>query len=247
MKKLKLPLMIVLTVALLCMFACLPKLISDISDTQREGISSYNEILSVQLDITQEAGTMSYADKLFLLKDAQAADVKQSQASMTETQVEAAVLAFLNDLEYAGIYEPFVPTYMFMQPKLMYDLSDASRHLVVWSVTMINKEAPSQSLLLDVDDETGTVLCISYSIYRSYTMDEVWERNSKVVDRFTELYFEKLDMTELAVAARIDDYEYNEIDGGVTEAIYTFLNADDQALTVRITVDGAGGIRVSLL
>ena len=252
MKKLKIPVAIIITQGLLHIFACLPKIVSGILDYRSGKAPSYNNILSVKLDISQDRQELSFTDKLLLLKDAQTVNLNQSQATMTEGEVEGAITAFLQQCESAGIYEAFEPTYVSMQPKLMYDLSDSSKHLVVWTVTMMNNKEPNQTLLFDVDDETGAILCMTYNIYRSYTMDDVWERNKLVMDRFVDLYFYQLGMAEAADAAETNPsydvgYEYKEVDGGVSEAIYTFTDATIETFAVQITVDGAGGFMIPIL
>ncbi|MBE6978488.1 MAG: hypothetical protein E7438_07675 [Ruminococcaceae bacterium] len=248
MKKRKIPTAIIITMALLYLFACLPRIVSGALDRCSGESPAYNDMLSVKLEISQDEKQMRFPDKLQLLADAQTVNLNQSQASMTEQEVEAAVAVFLQACQDAGIYEPFEPTHLYMQPKLMYVFSDSPKYLVIWTVTMINKNAPNQTVILDVDDETGAILCPSYNIYRSYTMDDVWERNKTAMDRLTELFFGQLGMQEMADAVEMNavngsGYEYKETDGGVSEAIYQF----DRTVTVQFTVDGAGGFTVTLL
>lgn len=250
MKKLKIPMVILLTLGLLFVFACLPGIVSAISDFHAAKAPTYRDIHSVRLDITQE-GQLRFLDKLLLLRDAQAVDLNQSQATMTEAEVEAAVTAFLQKCESAGIIDPFVPTHISMQPKLMYDYYNSSNHLVIWTVTVISKKEPNRTFLLDVDDETGAILCISYSISRSFTMDDVWERNKAVMDRFASLYFDQLGILDADAAqmpASLDiGFEYKEVDGGVSEGIYTFSDSKTETFIIQITVDGAGGITATIL
>lgn len=252
MKKLKIPLAIIITLGLLCLLACLPRIVSGILDLSSGKKPSYNDISAVQLDIDRSGQERSFMDKLSILKDAQAVDLNQSQAAMPEAEVEAAVAAFLEQCESAGIYEPFEPSYVSMQPKLVYRKEDSSQYLIVWSVTMRNKKSPNQNLLLDVDDETGKILSVQYNIYRSFAMEDVWERNKTVIDRFSALYFEQLGMTQAADTAQINQsellgYEYGEVDGGVSEAIYKFSYGDSEELTVKILADGAGGFLITIL
>lgn len=250
MKKLKIPILLLLTLGLLLLFACLPGIVSAVSDFQAGKAPTCRDIRSVRLDISQD-GPLSFPDKLLLLKDAQVVDLDQSQATMTEVEVEGAVTAFLQNCETAGVIEPFVPTHFSMQPKLVYDYYDPSSYLVVWSVTILSKKEPNRFLLLDVDDETGAILSISYNVSRSFTMDGVWERNRAVMDRFVSLYFDQLgilyaDSAQMPASLDIG-FEYREVDGGVSEASYTFTNSRNQVFTVLISVDGAGGISVAIL
>jgi len=249
MVKKNIPVILAVTLLLLLAFACLPMLVSAILDAEKT--PSYNDIRSVKLDISQEGQDLGFTDKLILLGNAQTVDIDQDQAVMTEAEVAAAVSKFLQKLENAGIYAPFSPTHTSYQPKLMYDLSDSARYTVVWTVTMTNKKAPNQSLMLDVDDQTGVILCVNYSIYRSFSMDGVWERNRNLADRFSELYFEQLGIIRESDTAETNSnysiaFEYGDVDGGVSEAIYRLSDSGTERLTVLITVDGAGGFRISL-
>ncbi len=252
MKKLKIPLAVLITLGLLLLLACLPKIVSGILDTFFRGKPSYTHIPSVKLDIDRSGQERSFLDKLFILKDAQAVDLNQGQAAMTEAEVEAAVGAFLEQCQSAGIYEPFEPSHTSMKPKLVYRKGDSSQYLIVWSVTMYNKKSPNQNLLLDVDDETGKILSVQYSIYRSFDMEDAWEQNKTRIDRFSQLYFEQLGMMQGEEVAPIDQpellgYEYGDVDGGVSEAIYKFSYGDSGALTVKFLADGAGGFLVTIL
>lgn len=252
MKKLKIPLAIILTLGLLYVFACLPGIVSGILDLHFGKTPSYNDMLTVKLDLSQDHQEMRFPEKLLLLRDAQPVKIDPSQATMPEGDVEDIVNAFLQLCENAGIYESFKPSHMYMQAKLMYDFSDASKHLVIWTVTMINKNEPNQNVVIDVDDETGKILCIKYNIYRSYSMDDVWERNKVVMERFAKLYFDQLGMPTITDAAGsnpsfVAGYEYGEIDGGVSEAIYTLADSEIGEFAIHITVDGAGGFRITIL
>lgn len=246
MKKLKIPMLILLTLGLLLLFACLPGIIAAVSDFQAGKRPACRDIRSVRLDISQD-GPLSFQDKLSLLKDAQVVDLDQSQATMTEAEVEEAVTVFLQNCESAGVIEPFVPTRLSMQPKLVYDYYDPSSYLVVWSVTILSKKEPNRFLLLDVDDETGVILSISYNVSRSFPMEGVWERNKAVMDRFVSLYFDQLGIPEVTAAPPDTGFAYKEVDGGVSEAVYTFSNSKGETFTILITVDGAGGISVAIL
>lgn len=252
MKKLKIPIAIIITLGLLYVFACLPNIVSGILDFHIGKTPSYNDILTVKLDLSQDRQEMSFPEKLLLLRDAQPVNINPSQTTMSEEEVEKAITAFMQQCERAGIYEAFVPTNLSMQPKLMYDISDPSKHIAIWTVTMINKNEPNQTLGFDVDDETGAILCMSYNIYRSYTMDDVWERNKVVMDRFAELYFDQLGMLAITDAAEANPsydvgYEYKEVDGGVSKAIYTISNSKIERFAIYITVDGAGGFMITIL
>ena len=172
---------------------------------------------------------------------------------MSEDEVTDAVSAFMSQCEAAGIFQPFEPSSVSISPKLHYDLKDPSKHMFVWFVTILYKQEPNQVLRLDVDDETGQILCITYGNYQEYSMDGVWERNKTVVDVFTDIYFTQLGLLDTAeevesTATNAESiYDYNEVDGGVTEAVYVFRNSLDDEFIIQFTVDGAGGFSNTIL
>ena len=108
-------------------------------------------------------------------------------------------------------------------------------------------------LRLDLDDETGQILCITYSNYQKYSMKGVWERNKTVADAFTDIYFAQLGLLDTAdevenTATDVGSiYDYNEVDGGVTEVIYTFEDSTYGKFIVHFTVDGTGGFSNAIL
>lgn len=253
MKKLKIPILIFMTLSLILFFALLPNLISFALDMRLSQTPNFSEILSIQLNTGTQPPAFSAIDKLAFLSVAEATDTTQDQMTMNEDEVTDAVSAFMYQCEAAGIFQPFEPSTVAMQPKLIYDLSDPSKHMFVWFVTMLYKKEPNQVLRMDVDDETGQILCITYGNYQEYSMDGVWERNKTVVDAFTDIYFTQLGLLDTAedVENTAADagaiYEYREVDGGVTEVIYTFEGSAYGKFIVQFTVDGAGGFSTSIL
>lgn len=253
MKKLKIPVLILVALGLLLLFALLPKLISFALDIRLSQTPNFSDMLSIQLNIGTQPQALSAMEKLAFLSVAETTNTTQDQMTMNEDEVNGAVSAFLYQCEAAGIFQPFEPSTVAMQPKLLYDLADPSKHMFVWTVTMLYKKEPNQRLLMDVDDETGQILCITYANYQEYSMDGVWERNKTVVDAITDIYFTQmglLDTAEEVVNAATDAgsiYDYNEVDGGVTEVIYAFEDSAYGKFIVQFTVDGAGGFSTSFL
>ena len=253
MKKLKIPVLILLTLGLLVLFALLPRLISSALDIKLSQTPGFSDMLSIQLNTGTQPQTLSAMDKLAFLSVAEAANTTQEQMTMREDEVTHAVSAFMYQCEAAGIFQPFEPSAVSLQPKLLYDLANPEKHIFVWTVTMLYKKEPNQVLRIDVDDETGQILCITYGNYQEYSMDGVWERNKTVVDAFSDIYFSQLGLSDIwqnnvdSTSDALIDYNYNEVDGGVTEAVYVFRNTLYGEFMIQFTVDGAGGFSNSFL
>lgn len=254
MKKLKISVLTLGAAGLLVLFAFLPSFISSVLDIRLGDHISYSDMTSIQLDVGGGQSDNSIMEKLAFLSVAETANTTPDQMTMHDNQVMEAVDAFLQQLETAGVYQWVEPTKTSVQPKLLYDLSDPSRHLLVWSVSMIYKQSPSQVMMLDVDDATGKILSFSYSIYKEYEMDGVWERNKAVADIVTDIYFAHLGLEDYARAAEGSQsvngeevYESKEVDGGVTEVIYSFESQSFGVIHAHFTVDGAGSFHLTFL
>ena len=253
MRKLKIPVLILLTLGFLILFALLPKLISTALDMRLSQTPNFSEMLSIQLNIGTQPQAFSAMDKLAFLSVAEVTDTTQDQMNMNEDEVTDAVSAFMSQCEAAGIFQPFELSTVSMQPKLLYDLTDPSKYMFIWFVTILYEKEPNQVLRMDVDDETGQILCITYGNYQEYSMEGVWERNKTVADVFTDIYFSQFGLYE--VAKEIENsatdsgsmYQCNEVDGGVTEVIYTFEDSAYGKFVVQFIVDGAGGFSNSIL
>ena len=241
MKKLKIPLLIIVSLGLLLVFALLPKLVSRALDAHRGKTPSYSDIKSLELELSPRNEGLSDLDKLSLLARAEALNLRQDQMSMTQAEVEEVITAHLSRMDTLGLCQAFEPATYSLQPKLMYDLSDAANNFALWTASFVS---PHVTLLLDVDDETGNILCISYHIKESFSMDGVWARNQAVAEKLTEFYFSQFGLLETARDLCFSDYR--EVDGGVTEVIYTFHGFTPETFQIQFNIEGTGGFTIYL-
>lgn len=168
---------------------------------------------------------------------------------MTEEEAIAAAEAAMVPYEKARIFQWLDLTCLSAVPKLSMDPEDASKFIMYWTVTFLGGSDRGPCLLLDIDDDTGKVLCISYAVYGSYTMDDVWERNAGILDAFTDIYFSQLGLTDIMQYAEsagtgyeyLARYEYFERDGGCSSAQYSFGDTVYGEIDLEFTVNGAGG------
>lgn len=239
MKKLKIPLLIIVSLGLLLVFALLPKLVSRVLDAHRGKTPSYSDMKSVELDLSTRGSGLSFPEKLALLAHASAVDMQADQMSMTEQEAQEVIIAHLTRMDSLGLVGAFEPATYSLVPKLMYDVFDASRNFTIWTVSFVS---PEVTLLMDVDDETGAVLCISHHRSESFSMDGVWERNHNFMDSLTQFYFSQFGLLEYAKELCFTDYA--EVDGGVSEAHYSFTPMDTEPFQMQFNVDGAGGFQI---
>ena len=257
MNKLKILIAVVLSLALILTGAYLPKLIASALDNKLSQTPSYSDMQSIQLDVGKEQ-RLAVLDKLALLGIVETANTVPAQMNMDENQVKDAVYAFMQQCETAGILQLFDSYTTSIHPKLLYDLTNPANYIFVWTVSMFYEgDSCHQYFLCDVDDQTGQILCVSYDIYnKPYEMDGVWERNRAVVDAITDLYFDQFGLTSTANnienAPTVDGgiesgalYDYREVDGGVTEVVYTFDSPSFGEFHIQFNIDGAGGYMIS--
>lgn len=226
---------ILLTVLLFLLIAFTPQIVGTVQDHAILNQTSFGEIKVIELDFTDRQRSLSMVERLALLGQGKTVDITESQATMTTEEVFAAVEREMAYYEEAGIFRWFKTMRQTAVPKLAVDGSDVNRFLVYWTVTYINKNDPSRSLVLDLDDETGKILAIRYEEYDSYSMDGVWERNRALMDAFTGIYFSRLEITP-------PDCVYYQRDGGVSSALYRF-----DGFNMEFFAEGAGGFYLYFL
>ena len=242
MRNLKTSLLILLTILLLAGFAALPVIAASLQDNKAINQSGYQQMQTIKLDYGNEKETLPIMGKLALFSIMQTIDIDSSQAFMSPEEAFLAAETQMKAYEDAGIFQWFDVALRSATPKLGIDPNDAANYVVFWTVTYISEKKQNQTLILDIDDETGKILCIRHEIYQSYSMDGVWERNQKIMDAFTNIYFSQLGMTTAKEYAESEaGFEYYERDGGVLNALYSFGDAAYGEISIDFYVEGGGG------
>ena len=242
MRNFKISLLILLTILLLAGFAALPVIAASLQDNRVVNQAGYQQIQTIKLDYGNEKETLPIMGKLALFSIMQTIDIDSSQASMTQEEAFLAAETQIKAYEEAGIFQWFDVAHRSATPKLGIDPNDATNYVVFWTVTYISEKKQNQTLILDIDDETGKILCIRHEVYQSYSMDGVWERNQKIMNEFTSIYFSQLGMTaEKESAEEVRSFEYYERDGGVSNALYSFGDVTYGEISIDFYVEGAGG------
>lgn len=243
MRDFKIPFLTFLTILILVTCAMLPVIAAFVQDSSTANQSSHSEMKSMKLEINKHRETIPMVGKLSLLQNMETINIDPSQASMTEEEAFQAAQEQMEAYEDAGIFQWFDVTHRFAEPRLGIDLKDANNFLVYWTVSFVNEDGQGQWLNLDIDDETGKILCIYYGVHGSYSMDGVWQRNKIIMQEFTDIYFTQLDLTvakEFALSSE-SGYSYSERDGGVSSALYSFWDATYGEISLEFYVEGPGG------
>lgn len=241
MKRIKLPALLLLTLALLALGAVLPRIAAFLQDAARQNRSGRSEMQALELDLAEERNLLSYMGKLSALGRGEAISISDGAVAMTETQAYAAAEKAMAAYEDAGIFQWFDVSYASAQPYISISLENTSHTAVYWTVSYMHKKDPNQNLEVDIDDETGQVLRVTYHEYSSYSMEGVWERNKDILERFAEIYFSQLGLAEQADQAEASGgYAYYERDGGVSAARYIFTDEAYGEIVIDLYAEGSG-------
>lgn len=241
MRKQKIILTVAAALGLVLLCASLPKLTAMFIDGQAGNSPVYNDIRPVEMELQDGKDTLPILGKLYLCANGKNMSIEPFHAQKTEDEIIACVDALMDACQEAGFYQSFTPSDEVLSTKLVYDVGDPSNSIIVWTYFAF-KSDPMETLEIMIDDETGKIFSITYRHPGTWTLDGIWERNKKILDSFTDLYFAQLGLSgnaEAAEAAPGTLYEYAEVDFGVTEVYYTL--SDPTYGTVQITFNAGGG------
>lgn len=238
MRKIRTWLICLTAVALIAAGANLPRFVAGVMDREIINQSGSRDMASIALDLSGERRSLSTAGKLALLRQGTFISVTENEATMTEAEVNAAVEEAMDEYIAAGIFDWFDYTAWTTQPKLCIDRNAPDNYGLFWTVTVINELEPYQTLMLDIDDETGKIYSIHYDCYGTYSLESVWERNAAVMDAFTHVYLNQLGLLD---QENMEPYmEYGELDGEVLYGRFLLTDADHGEIAMEFYVTGTG-------
>lgn len=189
MRKWKIPLLLLLTAALIVAGAYLPKVIGDFLErASSEGVG-YGEIQSVELEL-RERNTLSMLEKVYLAQHSEAIAVSESDTAMTTEQAISAAEAALEPYRDAGLLRGWEGEYtVTARPVLSLD-AVSGLYGYFWCVylTFGGKEPYSQ-LNLMIDDETGKIIDIYF-----WNQEQIfpYEKQSYYLEAFIQIYMSEL-------------------------------------------------------
>lgn len=198
MYRLKAVFAVLLSLALIAGFALLPKgiaIVSDFLSNGKPGTTSMDTVeLTVYSDQTDAPGYMMR--KLALEQRMTTIPIEPEQAAMTEEEVQNAALEGMEAYVDAGIFEWFEYTFFSAEAYLCMDPEDQSNNSVLWGVQFCREEKPYQNLFLHIDDETGSILYLSYETYgpdagKYYEPED----QRRMMEDFVDAFFRPLNLT----------------------------------------------------
>ena len=160
MAKLKGFIAAVLVLALIVAVAYFPKAISIFLDWKNNGTASLNPIASIRIELDKNIPSLG---KLAILNRlGSSIELSENKAKMNQEEVLAAV--------HKGI-QPYLDTQLMvysevdiqMHPSLIQSQTDQGLQSIVWFVDITGDISNYTFLQLIVDDETGSILMISFT------------------------------------------------------------------------------------
>lgn len=162
MRKLKIPVLILITIALLAVGASLPAIAAAVQDQTIVNHSSFGDMESLKLDFSDPEVT-PLLQKLALIRDGSFYTVSPSKTKIRQSGIEQLVKDDLA-LYYQDELIPYNwDNYEFSSvPHLVYNDADKDTYAIFWVVS-IHWPDSGDVLSLYVDDETGLILYLHYS------------------------------------------------------------------------------------
>lgn len=162
MRKLKIPVLILITIALLAVGASLPAIAAAVQDQTIVNHSSFGDMESLKLDFSDPEVT-PLLQKLALIRDGSFYTVSPSKTKIRQSGIEQLVKDGLA-LYYQDELIPYNwDNYEFSSvPHLVYNDADKDTYAIFWVVS-IHWPDSGDVLSLYVDDETGLILYLHYS------------------------------------------------------------------------------------
>lgn len=245
MRRLRTFLILLLTVALIALFAVMPKLAAAVSDQFTNGRSGSAPMQSVELALdahkTDEPGYMMR--KLALEQRMVTIPIEPEQASMTEEEVLNAAQVGMSVYIEANMFDWFEYTFCSAEPYLGIDPEDKNNNSIFWGVTFTTQSAPYHYLFLHIDDETGRILYLSYETDGPDKFNYYYPENQRLMmEGFVDAFFSPLNLT------RRNEYENllgesvieQDLTDDVTCVVYTFEDAQYGTIHVAFHISPEG-------
>lgn len=183
MKKLKIPLLILLTIMLLIAGAALPTIVAAVQDSATVNKSGYSDIQSVELVFSDSNNAGSLLGKLALIRDGTSYMVSPSETVISLGQIEQIVEECLAPYYQAELIPYNWKNYeLSAVPCLIYSSLDYG---IFWTVTLTMEDC-AHVVDMYIDDETGLPLDIHYKSSTPLEQYTAWG----YLDAISNAYFE---------------------------------------------------------
>ena len=160
MHKLKIACLILLAILLTAVGGLLPVAATRMQDKTTANVVRYEDIEALRLRLEEEAPSMSYQEKIFLMMHGEAAEIRDESTQIKEKEIIEAIYSALTPYMEIFFGKSLDNDYMQYAPVMAYDGADPSRHAYYWYVNMSLDASSKDYISLILDDETGKLLAI---------------------------------------------------------------------------------------
>lgn len=160
MGKVKSVLAILLTAFLLIGGGLLPVAATRLQDKTTTNVVQYENIEALQLRLEEEALSMSYQEKMFLLMHGEGLEITDEKTKIKEERIMEAVYGALMPYMDLFLGGSFDNDHIEYYPVMVYDASDPSRYVYYWHVILSLDMSFEDTVSLVLDDETGKALAV---------------------------------------------------------------------------------------
>lgn len=210
MRKMKTPLVLLITVLVLTLLAVMPRIVAVISDlcANRQPSSAPMPSIVLQFSESKTLDPGAMLQRLALEQNMNTIPIVAEQALMTEAEAYAAVEKLMQEYCDSGIFDWFDYSHRSAQPYLAMDPDDTTNFGIVWAVNFVHEDDPYENLFVHLDDTTGRILYMDY-----YTVEERFppEEQAYVFEPLVTIFLNQLGLMYA------NDYFGENVDTQVTE------------------------------
>lgn len=193
MNKLKILLLILLTVALLVACASLPTIAAALQDTATVNHSGYSDMQSLKLDFSKNRQLLPILGKLALIRDGSFYTISPNETVIRQSGIKQVVQNGLSLYYQVSLIPYNWKNYEFSAvPHLVSNPADVESYAIMWVVTIYWPDSDDH-LELYVDDETGLILYLHFNTSRSLDMYSA----QGYLDVLSNAYFESTGIAEI--------------------------------------------------
>ena len=237
MRKLKIPVLILITIALLAVGATLPAIAAAVQDQTIVNHSSFGDMESLKLDFSDPEVT-PLLQKLALIRDGSFYTVSPDKTKTRQSEVEQLVRDGLT-LYYQDELIPYNwKNYEFSAlPHLVYSNADQDTYAIFWVVDICWPETEDY-LSLYLDDETGLILYLHYGTASALDLYTA----QGYLDALSNAYFASTGLSDILAEPEKFGAEWIEVDDAGVYAkndkyyVHTIHHPDYGVLEIQVWV-----------
>lgn len=243
MRKWTVPIVLLITVALLISFAFLPALSGALQDAGVEKTVFQRPVHSIAPYISENGTALSFLDKLRIFQKSEFSAFVPALASVDEQRVRAAVEAGVQPYAEAGVACGFEGWEFHAVPYVAISLQDAARGILFWDVGLVEAgDDRMRSLNVIVDDETGKFLALHYYDPNISPDWQLWDEKCLPLSRFSEIWLEQAGLRDSAwqITPAPESQQIQGVNPGMRTEVYGLDSGAESLLCVTFALSDAG-------